>query len=66
MLEHVFSQLKETLSSLLVLLSQTQVRGHLVPPSSLLGEDSKREGLASFPWAQLSKWLPSLKSLSHL
>ena len=52
----------EALSSLFVLLSLSQERGHLVSHPSLLGEVSKREGLASLTWAQLSKSLPSFES----
>ena len=56
MLGHVFSQLKETLSSLKVSWVYLKKEGHLLPPSCLLGEDSKKEGLASFPWAQIPMW----------
>lgn len=56
MLEHVFSQLKETLSSLELFKSISNNEGHVSSSSKWLGEVSKRGGFPSLPWVQIPMW----------
>ena len=80
MWEHVFSQLKETLSFLFVLLSLSQEKGHLAPHSKLVGWGFQEGGVSLSPLGAnfqvghithvsvsvgVERWLPYLLDDSH-